>query len=98
MTDELINDRAGKTIGTRFSDLWTMKLGDWERGLIIAVLTTPLTIVYQSLMATPVTLVFDWRAIIGGALAGGIAYVLKNLGTGAGGKILTNAPPKLDVK
>jgi len=73
-----------------FTKLWTLKLGDWERGLIIAVLTTPLTIIYQSLMQTPVTLVFDWKAILGAALAGGIAYILKNLGTGANGKLLTN--------
>jgi len=65
-------------------------LGDWERGLIVAVLTTPLTIIYQSVMQTPVTLVFDWKAILGGALAGGIAYILKNLGTGEKGKLLTD--------
>ena len=73
-----------------FTKLWTLKLGDWERGLIIAVLTTPLTIIYQSLMQTPVTLVFDWKAILGAALAGGIAYILKNLGTGEKGKLLTD--------
>ena len=73
-----------------FTQLWKMKLGDWGRGLVIAVLTAPLTIIYQSLMATPVTLVFDWKAIIGGGLAGGIAYILKNLGTGSQGNILTN--------
>ena len=75
-----------------FADLWTVKLGDWGRGLVIAVLTTPLTIIYQSITATPMTLVFDWKAILGGAVAGGIAYVLKNFGTGAGGKLLTNKP------
>jgi len=73
-----------------FTKLWTITLGDWERGLIVAVLTTPLTIIYQSVMQTPVTLVFDWKAILGGALAGGIAYILKNLGTGEKGKLLTD--------
>ena len=73
-----------------FTKLWTITLGDWERGLIIAILTTPLTIIYQSLMQTPVTLTFDWKAIVGAALAGMIAYILKNLGTGENGKILTN--------
>jgi hypothetical protein len=76
--------------GNVFTDLWKVKLGDWGRGLVIAVLTTPLTIVYQSLMATPVTLVFDWKAIIGAGLAGGIGYVLKNMATGAGGNLLSN--------
>ncbi len=73
-----------------FTDLWTVKLGDWGRGLVIAIFTTPLTIIYQSLMATPVTLVFDWKAIIGAALAGGIGYILKNMATGKSGKILSN--------
>jgi len=73
-----------------FTDLWKVKLGDWGRGLVIAVLTTPLTIVYQSLMATPVTLIFDWKAITGAALAGGIGYVLKNMATGSGGNLLSN--------
>ena len=74
-----------------FTDLWTIKMSDWQRGLIVAVITTPLTIIYQSLMATPVTLVFDWKAIIGAALAGGIAYILKNLATGSQGNILKNS-------
>jgi hypothetical protein len=77
-----------------FTQLWTVKLGDFERGLIIAVLTTPLTIIYQSVTATPVTLTFNWTAIIGGAIAGGIAYVAKNFMTGSGGKLLTNDPSK----
>lgn len=73
-----------------FTDLWTIKLGDWGRGLVVAVFTAPLTIVYQSVTATPMTLVFDWKAIIGAALAGGIGYILKNLTTGSSGKLLTN--------
>lgn len=73
-----------------FTNLWSVKLGDWERGLIVAILTTPLTIIYQSLMATPVTLIFDWKAIIGAAVAGGVGYILKNLATGSNGNILTN--------
>lgn len=73
-----------------FTELWTVKLGDWGRGLVVAVFTTPLTIILQSLSATPITLVFDWKTIGGTALAGGIAYVLKNLTTGASGKLLTN--------
>jgi len=73
-----------------FTDLWTVKLSDWQRGLIVAILTAPLTVIYTSLTATPVTLVFDWKAIVGGAMAGGIAYILKNLSTGSNGKLLTN--------
>jgi hypothetical protein len=77
-----------------WTKLWTVKLGDWGRGLVIAIITSPLTIIYQSLTSTPITLVFDWKAIVGTAMAGGIAYVLKNLATGSGGQILTNAPKK----
>jgi len=76
-----------------FGPLGTIKLSDWWRGMIVALITAPLTIIYQSLSATPVTLVLDWKAILAAALTGGIAYLLKNLGTGSGGQILTNAPP-----
>jgi hypothetical protein len=36
------------------------------------------------------SLVFDWRAILGAALAGGIGYLIKNLATGQSGKLLSN--------
>lgn len=80
-----------------FSKLGTLKLSDWWRGLIIAVITAPLTIIYQSVMAG--NLVFDWKSIGQVALAGILAYLLKNLGTGSGGQILTNKEdiPKLNV-
>ena len=71
-----------------FTKLGTIKLGDWWRGLIIAIATTPLTIIYQSISAG--TLTFDWKAIVTTGIAGGIAYLLKNLGTGEGGRLLTN--------
>ena len=71
-----------------FTKLWSVKFSDWERGLVIAVLTAPLTIAYQSVSAG--SLVFNWKAIITSALAGGIAYILKNLITGQGGNLLTN--------
>jgi len=73
-----------------FTQLGTIKISDWWRGLIVAIATTPLTIIYQSITATPMSLVFDWKAIIGAALAGGIAYILKNIGTGIKGNLLTN--------
>ena len=73
-----------------FTRLWTVKLSDWERGFIIAILTAPLTIIYESVTATPVTLVFNWKTIIGAALAGGIGYIIKNMATGQNGKLLSN--------
>ncbi len=73
-----------------FTNLWTVKMSDWERGLVVAILTTPLTIIYDTVTATPMVLTFDWKKILGAALAGGIGYVLKNLLTGQQGNMLTN--------
>lgn len=71
-----------------FTKLGSLKLGDWGRGLLISIITAPLMIALQSFEAG--SLVIDKRAIITAALAGGIAYLLKNLGTGSGGKVLSN--------
>jgi hypothetical protein len=93
MPDEVVTKtpaEAQQIVASRFSALFGLHLNDWGRGLLIAILTTPLTIIYESVTATPMQLVFDWKTILGGALAGGIGYVIKNLGTGAGGKLLTN--------
>jgi len=73
-----------------FTKLGTIKLSDWSRGLVVAIIMAPLTIIYQSVNAG--TLVFDWKAILVAALGGGIAYLLKNLSTGENGKLLTNKP------
>ena len=73
-----------------FSELWSVKMSDWQRGLVVAIFTTPLTIIYQSVMTTPVTLVFNWKAIVGAAIAGGLGYILKNFATGSNGNLLTN--------
>ena len=71
-----------------FTNLWNIKMGDWERALIVAILTTPITIIYDTLQAG--TLDFDWKKIMGAALAGGVGYILKNFLTGSSGKLLTN--------
>ncbi len=71
-----------------FTQLGTVKISDWWRGLIVAIATTPLTIIYQSVSAG--AFIFDWKAIIGAAMTGGIAYLLKNLATGEKGNLLTN--------
>ena len=63
-------------------------MGDWERGLVIAILTTPLTIIYDSLSNGGFT--FDWKKIVAAAIVGGIAYLLKNFITGQNGSLLTN--------
>lgn len=71
-----------------FSDLWKIKTGDWLRGLMVAVLTAPLTVIYESVSAGSLT--FKWKEIVLGAIAGGLAYILKNLLTGQNGNLLTN--------
>lgn len=71
-----------------FTKLGLIQLSDWWRGLIIAIITVPLTVIYDIAMTG--TLTFDWKKIVAAALVGGIAYLLKNLGTGSNGNILTN--------
>lgn len=73
-----------------FSNLWSVKLSDGWRALIVAILTGPLTIIYESVTAVPMSLTFNWKVIIGSALAGGIGYLLKNFFTGINGKVLSN--------
>jgi hypothetical protein len=77
-----------------FTKLWTIKLSDWQRGLAVAILTTPFMIIYDSVSNGSLT--FDWKKVIAAALAGGVGYLLKNLLTGQGGNLLTNKvdPPK----
>lgn len=71
-----------------FTNLWTIKLSDWQRGLVVAILTTPITVIYD--LTTTGVLTFDWKKILAGAIAGGCGYLLKNLLTGQGGSLLTN--------
>ena len=71
-----------------FTKLWHVKFGDWERAFVIAIITAPLTIILQSVNTG--SLVINWRVILAAALSGGIAYILKNLGTGQNGNMLTN--------
>jgi hypothetical protein len=71
-----------------FSKLGTIQISDWWRGMIVAIITVPLTVIYDTALAGALT--FDWKKIAAAALVGGIAYILKNLGTGSQGNILTN--------
>jgi len=71
-----------------FTKLWSIKMSDWERAFVIAIITAPLTIILQSVNTG--SLVINWRIILAAALSGGIAYIIKNLGTGQGGNMFTN--------
>ncbi len=75
-----------------FTKLGTFKLGDLWRGFIITVLMAVLTVIYESISKG--TLAISWNTVIVAGIGAGISYLLKNLGTGAGGQLLTNAPPK----
>lgn len=68
--------------------LFSLKLNDLWKGFIVAVLTAPLTIIYESLQAG--SLNFDWPTIGKAALAAACAYLIKNFLTGTQGKMLTN--------
>jgi len=84
-----------------WSKLWSVNTKDWTKGLIIAVISTPLTIIMESLNAGSLTL--DWKKVGIVALTAGIAYLVKNFATGSSGRMLTEKPsdpiiptPKID--
>ena len=58
---------------------------DFIKGLIMAVLSTVITVVYQTVEAG--SLVFDWKAIGTMALTTALAYIMKNLFTNSTGKL-----------
>lgn len=55
---------------------FNLNLSDWVRGLIVAVVTGPITILLDSLNEGSLT--FDWKKIGTVALAAGLSYVVKN--------------------
>jgi hypothetical protein len=57
---------------------------DFLKGLIMAVLSTVITIVYQTVEAG--SLVFDWKSIGTMALTTALAYIMKNLFTNSAGQ------------
>lgn len=71
-----------------FTNLWTVKLSDWERALIVAIVAAPIGLLYD--WATQPTFILSWQALVKGAMAGGLSYIIKNLLTGANGNLLTN--------
>jgi putative exporter of polyketide antibiotics len=67
------------------STLFTLNTTDFIKGLLMAVLSTVITIVYQTVEAG--SLVFDWTAISTMALTSALAYIMKNLFTNSQGKL-----------
>jgi hypothetical protein len=67
------------------SPIFTLNSSDFLKGLIMAVLSTVITVVYQTVEAG--SLVFDWKAIGTMALTTALAYIMKNLFTNSTGKL-----------
>lgn len=76
-----------------FSKLGTWNLNDFWKGFILTCIVAALTVLQNSFSAG--TLHVDWNIFATTTLTTAIAYLLKNLGTGSGGKLLTNSNPKL---
>lgn len=62
---------------TIVSKQFTLQGRDWIKGALMAALTPALVIIQQSIDAGIWT--FNWKAIGMAAIAGGVAYLLKNL-------------------
>ncbi len=67
------------------STFLNLNSSDFLKGLIMAVLSTVITVVYQTVEAG--SLVFDWKAIGTMALTTALAYIMKNLFTNSTGKL-----------
>jgi len=70
------------------STFLSLNIKDFIKGLILAVLTSVLTIVYTSVQAGSLT--FDLKAIATAALTSGLSYIMKNL--------LTNSKEQFLIK
>ena len=61
------------------SKKFSLSLNDWEKGLIVAVLSPVFPIIMQSLNAG--SFVIDWKVVGTTALGAGLAYLAKNFFT-----------------
>ena len=68
------------------STFLNLNSSDFIKGLIMAVLSSVITVIYQTVEAG--LLVFDWKAIGTMALTAGLAYIMKNLFTNSAGVFL----------
>jgi hypothetical protein len=68
------------------SSIFTLNTNDFIKGLIIAVLTSVVTIVYQTVSTG--SLAIDWKDIATVALSSALGYIMKNLLTNSAGKFL----------
>ena len=68
------------------SPFLNIDLTDFIKGLIIAVLTSVLTIIHSTL--ENLSLTFDWKLIFTTAVTSALGYLVKNLLTNSEGKFL----------
>ena len=68
------------------SSFLSLNTKDFIKGLLLAVLTTVITIIYNSLQAGDLT--FDWKSIGTTALTTALAYIMKNLLTNSNDQFL----------
>jgi len=68
------------------SKIFQLKLNDFTKGLVIAILMAVLTVLQQ--MITKSFNAIDWTIIVQVALGAAIAYLIKNLSTNEEGKVL----------
>ena len=64
----------------------TLNSKDFLKGLVVAVITAVITIVYTSVQAGHLN--FDWKAIGVTALSSALAYIMKNLFTNNNDQLL----------
>jgi hypothetical protein len=68
------------------STLFTLDNKDFIKGLLVAVLSAVITILYNTIETG--SLNFDWKAIGTMALTSALGYILKNLLTNSNGQFL----------
>lgn len=68
------------------SSIFTLNKADFIKGLVIAVLTAVITLLYNTVQSG--TLAFDWKAISTAAVSAALAYIMKNLLTNSSGEFL----------
>ena len=61
-----------------------LNLADFGKGLLLAVLTSVLTIIYTTIQTG--SLLIDWKLVGTTALTAGLSYVIKNLFTNSDGQ------------
>ena len=67
------------------STFLSLNSSDFLKGLLMAVLSSVITVVYQTVEIGSLT--FDWKAIGTMALTTALAYIMKNLFTNSTGKL-----------